>query len=373
MEGGREHSSVADLSTGTSIAGYRIEAVLGHGSMGTVYSALEVSLERRVALKVLTPELSRRNPNYGGNRPRHLDAIVFSLGNSADEAAQAVERGDADFLISDFPPAGVLAPDGPLARMYGPGRYVRSPTTTTRNILMNYTHGPLRDSSLRRAVSLALDRGDLATASHGVPQATMIPNGVPGRVLARPAPAAPARARTLVGGRSVTLHMIIRPEFPEAARVAELVRRDLARIGITVVIRADPEAWSLAGDPKQGIDLFPQGWAMDYPDPANAVSEMLTGTDEEIWHNKRPGLRGCARPRRHAASPVPDARRSSVPSTGGSRRSTPRSPSPPHSSACRSSSPSASAAGATSRSGTGCRTSLRSASAARADPGRWLP
>jgi serine/threonine protein kinase len=59
MEGGREHSSVADLSTGTSIAGYRIEAVLGHGSMGTVYSALEVSLERRVALKVLTPELSR--------------------------------------------------------------------------------------------------------------------------------------------------------------------------------------------------------------------------------------------------------------------------------------------------------------------------
>src|SRR5437764_15432522 len=52
-------SPVADLSTGTAIAGYRIEAVLGHGSMGTVYSALDVSLERRVALKVLTPELAR--------------------------------------------------------------------------------------------------------------------------------------------------------------------------------------------------------------------------------------------------------------------------------------------------------------------------
>src|SRR6478735_8204315 len=50
---------MADLTTGTAIAGYRIESVLGHGSMGTVYSALEVSLERRVALKVLTPELSR--------------------------------------------------------------------------------------------------------------------------------------------------------------------------------------------------------------------------------------------------------------------------------------------------------------------------
>ena len=50
---------MADLSTGTAIAGYRIEAVLGHGSMDTVYSALDVSLERRVALKVLTPELAR--------------------------------------------------------------------------------------------------------------------------------------------------------------------------------------------------------------------------------------------------------------------------------------------------------------------------
>ena len=50
---------MADLSTGTAIAGYRIESVLGHGSMGTVYSALDTGLDRRVALKVLTPELHR--------------------------------------------------------------------------------------------------------------------------------------------------------------------------------------------------------------------------------------------------------------------------------------------------------------------------
>ena len=55
--GAKIRRTVADLTTGTSIAGYRIESVLGQGSMGTVYSALEVSLERRVALKVHTPEL----------------------------------------------------------------------------------------------------------------------------------------------------------------------------------------------------------------------------------------------------------------------------------------------------------------------------
>ncbi len=54
------HSSgVSTLETGSTVAGYRIESVLGHGSMGTVYSAHDIALDRRIALKVLTPELAR--------------------------------------------------------------------------------------------------------------------------------------------------------------------------------------------------------------------------------------------------------------------------------------------------------------------------
>ena len=271
------HPCAAPVPVGTPIVKGGIAQPLP--SAGPYYPDSHVSGQQVVLL---------RNPNYGGARPQNLDAIVFSLGNSAGEAVQAVERGDADFLIGEYPAAGVLAPDGSLARKYGPGRYVRTPTTTTRNILLNYTHGPLRDPSLRQAVSLALERGDLAAAGRGVPQATMIPFGVPGRVLAKTRSAAPARARALVGGRSRTLQLIIVPDIPELAREAELVRRDLARVGINVVIRTDPEALPLAGDPKQGIDLVPLGWAVDYPDPANAVSEMLAVADDEIWHDKGP-------------------------------------------------------------------------------------
>ena len=45
------------LDTGARVAGYRIERVLGAGGMGTVYLAVQLSLNRPVALKMLTREL----------------------------------------------------------------------------------------------------------------------------------------------------------------------------------------------------------------------------------------------------------------------------------------------------------------------------
>jgi len=56
MAGPREMS--APTRIGTEVAGFRIESVLGRGGMSVVYVAEQIRLARKVALKVLTTELS---------------------------------------------------------------------------------------------------------------------------------------------------------------------------------------------------------------------------------------------------------------------------------------------------------------------------
>ena len=46
---------------GTRVGPYRIERKLGQGGMGAVYEAVHETIERRVAIKVLNPQLAQNS------------------------------------------------------------------------------------------------------------------------------------------------------------------------------------------------------------------------------------------------------------------------------------------------------------------------
>ena len=52
----------AAFTPGTTFAGYRVESLVGRGGMGVVYRAIDLSLERPVALKLIAPELAEDEP-----------------------------------------------------------------------------------------------------------------------------------------------------------------------------------------------------------------------------------------------------------------------------------------------------------------------
>jgi serine/threonine protein kinase len=49
----------SELGPGTVVSGYRVDALIGRGGMGAVYRAVEEGLGRKVALKVIAPELAQ--------------------------------------------------------------------------------------------------------------------------------------------------------------------------------------------------------------------------------------------------------------------------------------------------------------------------
>jgi serine/threonine-protein kinase len=57
---GRDRPAGGAIGVGSELTGYRIEALLGRGAMSTVYLAEEIALERKIALKLLAPQLERR-------------------------------------------------------------------------------------------------------------------------------------------------------------------------------------------------------------------------------------------------------------------------------------------------------------------------
>ena len=146
---------------------------------------------------------------------------------------------------------------GALADRYGPPhragspRFFVSPLLAIDYIALNAQRPLFSDPRLRRAVNFALDRRAIADTYGWPPADHYLPPGMPGYRNAHLYPAGRpdlARARALArgrGGRAV-LHVC---DIPHCTQWARIIRRNLAAIGIEVVVRvsSDPLARAQRG------------------------------------------------------------------------------------------------------------------------------
>lgn len=105
------------LAAGTTIGSYSIESVLGRGGMGEVYLATDESLGRKVALKLLTPELAADE----GFRQRFIAESRTAASMDHPHIVPIYESGEIDgrlFLamryVAGADLGAIIAREGPL-------------------------------------------------------------------------------------------------------------------------------------------------------------------------------------------------------------------------------------------------------------------
>jgi serine/threonine protein kinase len=106
-----------EVTTGTVVADFRVESLIGEGAMGAVYLAKDTSRGGQVALKVLSPELARDERfRQRFLRESRLAAsldhphIVLTIASGEDEGVLYLGDG----LRGGIGPPGAPAPRRPL-------------------------------------------------------------------------------------------------------------------------------------------------------------------------------------------------------------------------------------------------------------------
>src|SRR6185503_5549934 len=135
--------------------------------------------------------------------------------------------------------------------------------------------GPLRDTSLRRRVAVALDRRALAAnEDDDVPTSSLLPTrGEVPLTVSRSTEATPP----------LTLRMAVESDCWKCQQLAGLIAGQLRQVGITVTPVAVARIGTAMREPRSRIDLAALSTELPFNDPASFLTQMLGHDVPQSW------------------------------------------------------------------------------------------
>jgi YVTN family beta-propeller protein len=237
----------------------------------------------------------RRNPNYTGRRPHHVERIELSVGVAKHTTDALAEAGTTDYAFSGVDRADLtrlaarFGAHSEAARR-GKQQYFVNPTLGTEFVVLNTRRHLFADVHLREAVNYAIDRRALAKtggaygATGEQPTDQTLPPNMPGFKDAHIYPFSPniTVARRLAGTRRRTAILYSCNKSP-CDEIAQILTTNLAAIGIDVVTKIFAGRALVSGlltRPHEPFDLSLAGWGADSPDAGTFLNPLALGAAE---------------------------------------------------------------------------------------------
>jgi len=225
-----------------------------------------------------------RNPHYFQPGLPYLDKVILKVVPQPTVSILQVQRGQADLITDD--PASL-----DYLRLHGDPRWSNRlfsvASVATSYMWMDTLSPPFNNRLVRQAVAMAIDKKRIVavqTAGTGKATGGVLPPLMPCyNPHLRTWPYDLARARKLLAqagyphGFSTTI--TASGTSSAAARVEQIIQRDLARVGINVTIKmATGSTYTTMISTPKAVDIGDTGWTMDFPDPSDFIDPILTST-----------------------------------------------------------------------------------------------
>ncbi|HKD99391.1 MAG TPA: FHA domain-containing serine/threonine-protein kinase, partial [Planctomycetota bacterium] len=218
----------ADDAIGREIGGYRIERLLGRGGMGSVYRAIQTSLHRPVALKILAAELARdrtfvdlflREARAAAQLHHPNVVTIFDVGSEGDRfyySMEILEGGSVEERVRregklPLPEALAIARDAAAALEFAESRKL--------------VHRDVKPDNLMLTAGGTAKLADLGLASHAETEAKTAERlGTPHFVAPEQARGGPVDHRADLYALGATLFRLVTGRTPfQASTVAGIL------------------------------------------------------------------------------------------------------------------------------------------------------